>query len=545
MMRSSARLSDRSTDRRSRRSESVPIVEMVPPPYELVRVLGRGGFGEVCLVRCPQTGEELAIKRLARHDPPSIASFKNEFRLIRHLEHPSLAELYELIATDHGWYLVMEYVRGETFTARIRDRVGVACAGPTLDDAEPVVAFQTETGGFDELQLRCALLKLARGVCALHDADVIHRDLKPSNVLVCPDGRVVILDFGLAAMLSDDHHVDLKTKLMGTPGYIAPEQARGLPVTRAVDWYAVGVMLFEALTGRLPYVGSVRDIMDAQLAGRVPDPAHFARVPDDLRMLCMDLLAADPAARPDGPEVLAALGVRDRQRSRSTQPAFVGRTAELATIAAALDDTVRDARPAVVHVVGGAGLGKSALITRALAEAAARGAIVLGARCHEREDLPYKAIDPLIDALTAHLLALSDDEVRAVMPDDVSALCQLFPALRQLRQEAFDPIDNLEELRRRAIAALRTLLARIGRQGPVVLAIDDLQWGCKDSADMLAEVLAGDTAPRVLVLLSYRTQESTPDLDLALLHDWLDATGVVQHVLALGTLTPTVSSWVS
>src|SRR5262249_7468102 len=159
------------------------------------------------------------------------------------------------------------------------------------------------------------------------------------------------------------------------------------PVTRAVDWYAVGVMLFEALTGRRPYVGSVRDIVDAQTSRTPPDPSSFGRnVPEDLRTLCMRMLAADPAERPDGAEVMAALGAKGVNGAR-TRPLFVGRATELATIAASIDELARSG-PAVIHVVAPSGFGKSALLVRALADARERtAAVVLAGRCYEREAL--------------------------------------------------------------------------------------------------------------------------------------------------------------
>ena len=515
---------------------------LVPEPYQLVRVLGQGGFGEVSLVRESATGRELAIKRLARLEPSALVRFKNEFRLLQGLRHPALARLHELIAWRDGWYIVMEYVRGEDFTQWVRPG-GEACNAATMPDVGGQdVAGTYDITPYDEARLRSALRGLARGLVALHEAGLIHRDVKPPNVLVGPDGRVVILDFGLAATVTDDVHHSFEAKTMGTPGYIAPEQAQAQPVTRAVDWYAVGVMLFEALTGRRPFVGSIFDIVRAQLSGAPPDPAQFGRaVPEDLRALCMRLLAADPAERPDGAAVLAALGDEPAPAPRRAEPLFVGRTAELDVIRTAFDDLIRTRAPQAVHVVGSSGLGKSALVRRAVADASERhDAVVLDGRCYEREALPYKAIDPLIDALTNHLRRLPTQDVLAVMPRDVLALCRLFPALGQVEELARAPesekVENLDELRRRAVSALRELLARIADRKPVLIAIDDLQWGCLDSARLLSELLAPPSPPRLLAILSYRPQDQTPNAALALLRDRLNAHRIEQRTIVLGPL---------
>ncbi|HSD89433.1 MAG TPA: serine/threonine-protein kinase, partial [Kofleriaceae bacterium] len=513
----------------------------VPVPYELVRPLGQGGFGEVFLVRDPQRGD-VALKRLLRVDPASIARFKNEFRLLQGIRNPALATLFELTKIEDGWYLLMEYVAGDHFTSWVRPG-GDGFSSPTMPDVgNQTVPSIAGAGGpaFDEARLRDALRRLAGGLVALHEGGLIHRDLKPSNVLVKADGRVVILDFGLAAAPVGDSHQSIEAKLMGTPGYIAPEQARAMPITRAVDWYAVGVMLFEALTGRRPYIGSVRDILEAQLGRTPPDPGAFGRqVPDDLRTLCMRLLAAEPTARPDGPEVLAALGGAPVTVA-TPRPLFVGRSVELDVIASSLD-ALAGHGPSVVHVVAPSGFGKSALLVRALADARERtAAVVLAGRCYEREAVPFKAIDPLIDALADHLRRQSPEDVLGVMPRDAFALCRMFPALGQVDELARAPdpekVENPEEIRRRAVLAMRDMLARIADRKPLVLAIDDLQWGCLDSARLLADLLAPPSAPRLLLLLCHRPQEHAPSSAVATLRARLDASGIIQRTVSLGPL---------
>ncbi len=145
------------------------------------------------------------------------------------------------------------------------------------------------------------------GVSALHDKGKLHRDIKPSNILVRPDGRVVILDFGLtsdtlpSAAAADD-------RMAGTPAYLAPEQHAGADASEASDWYAVGVTLYEALTGRLPFDGSWHELRLRKCHSDPPPPASIEpQVPDDLNEICMGLLCRDPERRLSGRDALDKL----------------------------------------------------------------------------------------------------------------------------------------------------------------------------------------------------------------------------------------------
>ncbi len=288
-------------------------------------------------------------------------------------------------------------------------------------------------------RLRRALPQLARGVLALHGAGKLHRDIKRSNVLVREDGTVLLLDFGLVAELETEpvaasppgisENSEIDNMVVGTVGYMAPEQAAGEPLTRASDWYAVGVMLFEALTGRLPFRGGVRQILSAKQENEALPPIELdPSVPPDLNQLCVDLLRRDPVERLSGPAILARLGEEapcgSMAEAEILAPSvlLVGRGEELASLDGWFAEVLAG-KAATVEVHGRSGAGKSSLVQRFLDGLAAdRNVVILAGRCFEQESIPYKAVDQLVDALTRYLCRLRHAEALTLMPRDIGAL---------------------------------------------------------------------------------------------------------------------------
>jgi hypothetical protein len=465
------------------------------PGYELLHELGRGGMGVVYAAREERTGRLVALKVMQSADPAFLLRFKQEFRGLANLSHPNLVRLYHLDAEGPVWFFTMELIEGSDFLRHVR--------GPDAGQAP-----------LD--RLRAALAPLCDGLQRLHSAGIIHRDLKPSNILVTGAGRVVILDFGLAAEVDrGGQHLSQQPRLVGTVAYMAPEQAGCRPVSPASDWYSVGVILFEALTGRLPFEGHSADILQSKQHHDAPDPRTLvASLPDDLALLCRDLLARDPAARPGVDRARAVLGTpRPVLLVPRREPALVGRREHLAALERAYQ-RARQGRTTVVAVHGLSGVGKSTLVRHFLDELIHQGeAVVLLGRCYEQESVPYKGIDSLVDALSNHLASLPPGRVEAVLPRDLAALVRVFPVLRHLevlpsRVRRDEGLSEPQEVRRRALAALRELLARLGDRLPLVLAIDDLQWGDEDSAAVLAELLGGADPPPLLLVCAYRDEDA-------------------------------------
>ncbi|MBV8519472.1 MAG: protein kinase [Acidobacteria bacterium] len=509
--------------------------------FSVQRRIGAGGMGVVYEAYDRDRQQTVALKKLLGTDATAIYRIKNEFRALADVVHPNLVRLYELIGEGEDWFFTMEIVDGVDFLHYVRGRTvasidDATTEKSTLVDSRGAAAFleraaelatpDTPTPDTTSAQkpvvdydaLRRTLKQLAEGVAALHAAGKLHRDIKPSNVLVTRAERVVILDFGLA---TDVSAFQGKLTFGGTPAYMAPEQIAEMPANEASDCYAIGVILYEALTGTLPFSGNFYSML---MQKRTTDPRPpidvVASIPDDLNRICTELLRRDPEKRLSARD-LAERATEKQARafasaptlSRPRETPFVGRLAQLDDLESALAATERGT-PVTVMVRGASGMGKTALVRHFLHDVQRRdpSTVVFNGRCYEQESVPYKAVDSLIDDLVRYLKRLTPLEARALMPTDVAALARLFPVLQELepvvraRKRAVE-IRDAQELRRRAFAALRELMARMADEHRVILFLDDVQWGDRDSAALLAEVLRPPDAPPLLVIACHRTEE--------------------------------------
>jgi serine/threonine protein kinase len=466
--------------------------------FEIRRRLGAGGMGAVYEVHDRARDEIVALKTILRASPADIYRLKREFRGLADVAHPNFVCLYELFVTADQCFFTMELVDGVSFVDYAR--------GP--DDRRFVD------------RLLSAYRQLVDGVSHLHRVGKLHRDIKPSNVLVTPQGRVVILDFGLTTERCSDS-VDDSGHIMGTPAYLSPEEAAGSQPSEASDWYGVGVTLYEALTGDVPFKGAPLDVLARKKAMDPPVPASVAPdVPADLSSMCLSMIARDPAARVSGPAALDRLGFlrRDALRSdtRVAPPAdtpFVGRRRELALLDEALSELAAR-RPAAVFVCGPSGIGKTSLVKAFLSGLSAReDTVVLSGRCYEHESVPYKALDGVIDNLSRFLISLPVAVTQSLLPTGVVALPRLFPVLLRVpaiaqacRDRTPDTADPFL-LRRTAFGVLREVLARMSNRWRVVITSDDFQWADSDGAQLLEELLRPPGAPVVLTVVAFRSEE--------------------------------------
>jgi serine/threonine protein kinase len=506
--------------------------------FEVRSVLGRGGMGIVYEAFDREREVTVALKMLPHVDAASLYRFKQEFRLLAGISHPNLASLYELHADGDRWFFTMELVDGTDLLSYLRGRSVGGAPGSSLDDSsdeapttdmsgrapEPPAPspvhpdLPTTPAHLNEPRLRAALLQLTSALITLHAHRRLHCDIKPRNVLVTRDGRVVVLDFGLATEFGGARPSPaLSDTVYGTAGYMAPEQVTGRGLTPACDWYAVGSLLYEALTGRRPFLGSPHEVLAAKQTQKPPEPVVLhPGVPDDLNTICMRLLAASPRTRAGGDDLLALLGAPQMVAAPPPQDdggLLVGREAELLRLRDAFDTMVKG-RPTCVFVHAPSGAGKSALLAHAASLFEAEGnAVVVSGRCYEQESVHYKALDSLMDGLSRHLASLPTRELRASLPKDVNLLATMFPVLERVPVilEAWrhrTDTTSRQELRDRAAGALRRLLRVLAARRPLVLLIDDLQWGDADSAALLLGLLRPPDPPPFLLLCAFRREHA-------------------------------------
>jgi serine/threonine protein kinase/predicted ATPase len=480
-------------------------------PYEVRHHLGAGGMGEVYRAHDPRLGRDIALKVIRRalvtdssSEEDALERLLREATLASALNHPNIVTIHEtgIVGTDR--YIAMELVEGKTLRQ-------IAAEGLPLERAISIAR------------------QVAEALAVAHGAQIVHRDIKPDNVMVRPDGYIKLLDFGLARV----HKAAVSAGptrpatdpglIIGTIGYMSPEQARGEPAAPEADIFAFGAMLYELTTGRHPFMAASQMGTLHALMWETPEPPSLINpeVPRALDQLILESLQKDPRLRPGAGEVLYRLGlahdssiatslsmVTVSQRSAQSSREVVGRDLEMDALLHEFERADRGTGRLVV-LSAEAGVGKTTLLDAFVKTLEDRGeAVRIGrGRCSERL-AGSEAYLPVLEVLDS--LQRSEQHgslsrlIRALAP---SWYVQIMPQSKNdssAARLAADTATGSSERLKREIAAL---LEEVTRMHPVVLCFDDVHWADPSTTDLIAYLARRMDDMRLLIVVTLRPSD--------------------------------------
>lgn len=477
---------------------------MAPTPgtqlarYRLIERIGSGGMGEVFLAYDPQLDRRVALKLLPSHlasDNVARERLRREALAAAALDHPFICKVFEAGEDAGTLFIAMEYVRGETLFARM--------AAGRLPLAEA---------------LRIAG-EIAEAIEEAHAANLIHRDLKPTNIMLTSQGRVKIMDFGLAKKAyatAQDETLTSRDPLtgegitVGTPDYMSPEQLTGAPLDSQSDLFAFGIILCELLIGRHPLRrGSPAKTMGAILR----DPPDLAvtgssELSPGLMVLIRRLLSKSPDERyPSAGALRAELTELTTSGTAETKTTpgltLIGRDGERDQLLRHLDAAMAG-RGSLVLIGGEPGIGKTHLTRVILAEATRRGCFGVTGHCYEMKGAPPYV--PFIETLEYSARVSPRESLRHYLGESASEIAKLMPELRRIYPDLPVPIELPPEQQRRYLFnAYREFVERAAGLTPIVVALEDLHWADEATLLLLLRHLAQSvsTIP-VLIIGTYR-----------------------------------------
>jgi serine phosphatase RsbU (regulator of sigma subunit)/tetratricopeptide (TPR) repeat protein len=481
--------------------------------FEVKGILGRGASAVV--YRGARSGQEYAIKVMLPHaDVATATRFRREAAVLARIEHEALTRLIEAGEWQGRPFLVSEIARGSTLSAALRE-------GPLSGD-----------------RLRVLALSISSGLGELHRRGLVHRDVKPDNVLVSPDGRAKIIDFGLVVEVGTEFAAG---EFIGTPAYASPEQTGLLrrPIDGRADLYSLGVMLFEAAVGRRPFEAtSAVELLQLHVKATPPD-AHVVdpRVRPAFSAIVKKLMAKDPDDRYQSGEGLFAdiermsaidaslgagedpgLGEREAPR-RSSEVPLVGRIPELTRLSGRMERALKG-QGFMALVEGESGLGKTRLCEETLRVANDAAVPVLSGKATQHDRVPYGPLRDAIEGFALELRRVSAPERERRTKAIVNAAGSFGAIVRRLSR-ALDPIlanappvedldPDSEQVRfRDTVAGFFPALAR--ELGSAVLAVDDVQWLDQGTLEVLGRVARLAQGAPLLVLTTARNDSASEE----------------------------------
>ena len=500
-------------------------------PYQIHGVLGSGGMGVVYRGKHVDTGEAVAIKTIRAVTRTQLSGIRQEIHALTHLAHPGIVRIVASgIANGLPWY-AMELIDGQTLRAHIRERL---CADLSLtigdgSDAGDIAMSLPRPSSDSRPTLDLAeslgiIWQLCSPLAYLHGQGIVHRDLKPDNIFIRPDGTPVIVDLGVSSQFASEggrEPLSSEGHLAGSLAYMAPEQRAGELVDARADLYALGVILFECITGQLPPTHSNWD-------------ARRPLAPDlspQLDAVVRRLLAPRPADRfgyaEDVARALEQVAPTTHSHTAAAVTSYVyrsdlvGRDDIMASLEAAVTGLARDRSGGGVFLSGESGAGKTRLAVEVTKLAARRPITVVTCECttvdvettpdgRRPAGAPLEVLRPVLVAAADRGRELGAAEIERLFGPRSHLLAQYEPTVAALARESVHPEPSPlppQEARAQVLAAFGEVVLALTDAMPLLLVIDDLQWIDELSLAALAWLLqSGLTGRPLLVLGTFRSE---------------------------------------
>ena len=478
--------------------------------YKVAKKLGEGGKGIVYKAEDTRLGRTVAIKVIKGEglDHESFARFEQEAKATAGLSHPNIVAIYDIGQEGESHYLILEFVDGPNLSGFIRSQPGARC------DAAIALRIGSQV---------CQALEYA------HSHSILNRDIKPENIMITSTGLPKLMDFGLARALGGPN-LTQRGVIVGTPAYLPPEQALGKHSDARSDLYSLGCVLYEMVTGRLPFHGDdpvkvifshINDlpVMPRKLAPEIPAALEqiilklLAKDPDQRYQSAGELLQALKSVKEEAEASPPPVGMPPEEQTAERIPtpeprwaqALVDREQEIKILRARLDAALRG-EGSLVFITGEAGIGKTRLAYELRSYAKLRGAQCLMSKGGEREGaVPYR---PWSDIIREYVRWAPPLLVFKAVGTFATELAKLVPELGEklgtIPSSAPAPSTQQHV---RLYEAVTQFFINISKEVPLVLFLDDLQWLDDASMALLHHMARAITAEHLLVVGAYRHLE--------------------------------------